>query len=418
MTEFLNDYTACRKTVLHRLREPAPGRIQLLTGPRQVGKTTLLLEITAQLGDGAVYAAGDEPDAAVPGFWDRCWANVEERAQRGKAFLLLDEVHYLPNWAKWLKGRWDQLHRKRLPIHVVATGSSALRVATGSRESLAGRFERITLSHWSASSLADVFHLPLADAGLRTVLFGSYPGAVVLESDPKRWRAYVKDAIIEPAIGRDVLALGAVRRPGLLRQVFAIAVGNPAQIVSLQKLQGLLQDKGALETVAHYLALLEDAYLIAPLEKFSQRVHRRRGAPPKLVTLNNALLSAMHPDGPPDPAREPDRFGRWVENACLAFAVNQGQRVNYWREEPLEIDAVFEGDWGNWAVEVKTSRFDLRELTGLLEFSRRNPKFRPLVISAPGDEQIVQGHGLSVVNWKEFLVSGPRSSIDTCNAPE
>lgn len=418
MMEFLNDHTACRKTVVHRLQEPAPGRIQLLTGPRQVGKTTLLLEIAAQLGDGAVYAAGDEPDAAVPGFWERCWANVEERAQRGKAILLLDEVQHLPNWAKWLKGRWDRWHRRRLPIHVVATGSSALRVATGSRESLAGRFERITLSHWSASSLADVFHLPLADAGLRTVLFGSYPGAVALESDPKRWRAYVKDAIIEPAIGRDVLALGAVRRPGLLRQVFAIAVGNPAQIVSLQKLQGLLQDKGALETVANYLALLEDAYLIAPLERFSQRVHRRRAAPPKLVTLNNALLSAMHPDGPPDPAREPGRFGQWVENACLAFAVNQGQRVNYWREEPLEIDAVFEGDWGNWAVEVKTSRFDLRELTGLFEFCRRNPKFRPLVISAPGDEQIVQGHGLSVVNWKEFLVLGARSSIDTRNAPE
>jgi predicted AAA+ superfamily ATPase len=226
----------------------------------------------------------------------------------------------------------------------------------------------------------------------------------------------VKDAIIEPALGRDVLALGAVRRPGLLRQVFATAVGNPAQIVSLQKLQGLLQDKGALETVAHYLTLLQDAYLIAALERFSQRAHRRRAAPPKLVTLNNALLSALHPDGPPDPAREPARFGLWVENACLAFAVNQGQRVTCWREEPLEIDAVFEGDWGNWAVEVKTSRFDSHELTGLLEFCRRNSKFRPLVVCAPGDEQIAQGHGLSVISWKEFLVSGPHSSSENHKA--
>jgi predicted AAA+ superfamily ATPase len=416
MTEFPNGYTTCRKTLLQRLEEPAPGRIQLLTGPRQVGKTTLLLEIATQFGDGAVYAAGDEPDAALPGFWERCWASAEERAQRGKAVLLLDEVHHLPDWAKRLKGRWDQLRRKRLPVHVVVTGSSALRVATGSRESLAGRFERITLSHWSASSLANVFHLPLSAAGLRTVLFGSYPGAVTLENDFKRWRSYVKDAIIEPAIGRDLLALGAVRRPGLLRQVFAIAVGNPAQIVSLQKLQGLLQDKGALETVAHYLSLLQDAYLIAPLERFSQRAHRRRAAPPKLVTLNNALLSALHPDGPPDPEREPARFGLWVENACLAFAVNQDQRVTYWREEPLEIDAVFEGDWGNWAVEVKTSRFDSHELTGLLEFCRRNSKFRPLVICAPGDEQIAQGHGLSVISWKEFLVSGPHSSSENHKA--
>jgi uncharacterized protein len=263
------------------------------------------------------------------------------------------------------------------------------------------------------SSLAGIFQVPAPEAALHTVLFGSYPGAVALEKDPGRWRAYLRDAIIEPAIGRDVLALGAVRRPGLLRQVFAIAVGNPAQIVSLQKLQGQLQDKGSLETVAHYLSLLQDAYLVAPLEKFSQRAHRRRAAPPKLVTLNNGLLSAMHPDGPPDPAREPARFGLWMENVCLAFAVNQGQRVTYWREEPLEIDAVFEGDWGDWAVEVKTSSFDSHELKGLLEFCRRNSKFRPLVITAPGDERIARGHGLSAISWKEFLVSGPPLSAKT-----
>ena len=284
-----------------------------------------------------------------------------------------------------------------------------MRVATGSRESLAGRFERLTLSHWSASSLMDIFHIPAHEAALDVVRFGSYPGAAVLQKDQLRCRAYIKDAIIEPAIGRDVLALGAVRRPALLRQVFAIAVGSPAQIVSLQKLQGQLQYKGAIETVAHYLALLEDAYLVAALERFSIRAHRRRAAPPKLVMLNNALLSAIHPGGPPDASLEPERFGFWVENACLAFAVNQGQRVTYWREEPWEIDAVFEGSWGDWAVEVKTSRFDSYSLKALLEFCRRNPKFHPLVITAPGDEAIAHRHDLLAINWQEFLVSGPPS---------
>ena len=119
------------------------GRIQLLTGPRQVGKTTLLLEIAGQFGDAAIYVAGDEPDAALPGFWERRWAHAEARAQRGTAVLLLDEIHHLSDWAKRLKGYWDCQHRRRAPIHVVATGSSALRVTTGSRESLAGRFERM-----------------------------------------------------------------------------------------------------------------------------------------------------------------------------------------------------------------------------------------------------------------------------------
>ena len=407
MVELERDFEHCRRLLGERLREPAPGRIQLLTGPRQVGKTTLLLELARQFGEAAVYMAGDEPDAALPGFWERCWTETEARAQRGTAVLLLDEIHHLPDWAARLKGQWDRLRRQHLPLHVVATGSSALRVATGSRESLAGRFERMTLSHWPAAALGSTFHLSEHSAALSLVQFGSYPGTMELKSDPARWRAYLRDAIIEPAIGRDVLSLGAIRRPALLRQVFAIATASPAQVVSLQKLQGQLQDKGALETVAHYLAMLQEAYLVSPLERFSTRAHRRRSAPPKLLTLNNALLSAMHPDGPPDPAKEPQRFGAWVENACLAFAVNQGQRVMYWREEPLEIDAVFEGSWGNWAVEVKTGSFDVHSLKGLLEFCRRNPKFTPLVITAPGSESMPRRHGLRSVTWEEFLTSGP-----------
>ena len=100
--ESINNYEATRQALLKRLREPAPGRIQLLTGPRQVGKTTLLLDIASQFGDAAVYAAGDEPDAALPGFWDRRWAMAEVRAQRGAAILLLDEIHHLSDWAKQL----------------------------------------------------------------------------------------------------------------------------------------------------------------------------------------------------------------------------------------------------------------------------------------------------------------------------
>ena len=407
MSEIYNTFADCRKVLVDRLREPAPGRIQLLTGPRQVGKTTLLLDLAAQFGDRAVYAAGDEPDAALPGFWERRWAEAEARAKQGTAVLLLDEVHHLSDWAGRLKGEWDRARRRHINIHVVATGSSALRVATGSGESLAGRFERLTLSHWPAIALADAFHLSPREAAHDLVRFGSYPGAVEFQRDFARWRAYVRDAIIGPAIGRDVLALGVVRRPALLRQVFAIAAALPAQIVSLQKMLGQLQDSGALETVAHYLALLQDAYLIAPIEKHSPQIHRRRASPPKLLVLNNALLSASHPNGAPDPAREPERFGVWVENACLAFAINQGQQVLYWREQPLETDAVCDGSWGKLAVEVKTGRFDVQALRGLLEFCRRNPAFKPLVITAPGDEETARRNGIESISWEDFLIAGP-----------
>jgi len=398
-----------RAWLRQRLDEPAPGRIQVVTGPRQVGKTTLLLELAAHYGDRGLYAAADAPEAAVPGHWERFWSRAEDKARDGQTIVFLDEIHLLPNWAASLKGHWDRFRRRHLPIHIVATGSSALRVTGGSRESLAGRFERLVFAHWTAGALARIFKISIAEAARRAVLLGTYPGAWTLQDDPVRWRAYIRDAIIDPAIGRDVLALGQVRRPGLLRQIFAVAVGSPAEIVSLQKIQGQLADRGALETVASYLDLLHDAYLIAGLEKFARRAVRRRAAPPKLVTLNNALLSAMHPDGPPDEERDAPRFGAWIENACLASALNRGQRVTYWREEPLEVDGVFEGSWGRWAIEIKSKPFHSRNLAGLFEFCRRHPTFRPLVVTRPGDEDAARKLGIQGVSWVEFLDRGPPS---------
>ena len=405
---FRQSYVECRETLTKRLAEPAPGRIQLLAGPRQVGKTTLLLEIADRLGRQAVYAAADAPEAALPGFWERLLARAEDVATaERRAIVLLDEAHLLHDWAAHLKGIWDRFRRKRTPVHIVATGSSSLHLAAGSRESLAGRFERITFTHWSAASIAQVFKVEPAKAADLVVRMGSYPGAFPLREDVPRWSAYVRDAILEPAIGRDILALAAVRRPALLRQVFGVAASSPAQIVSLQKIQGLLQDAGALETVAHYLALLEEAFLVAPLPKFSTRAARRRAAPPKLVTLNNALVAVMDPQGIADASSDPKRFGAWVENACLAHAWNAGQQVSYWREEPLEVDGVIEGSWGRWAVEVKSGPFQMNELKALLELIRRHSELRPLVICDDSGRASAERAGVQAISWRRFLLSGP-----------
>lgn len=251
-----------------------------------------------------------------------------------------------------------------------------------------------------------------AEAAKLLVQVGSYPGAFVLRGDVPRWRAYMRDAIIEPAIGRDLLALGVVRRPALLRQVFALCTSVPAQIVSLQKLQGQLQDPGTLETVAHYLQLMEEAYLVVALEKFSTRPLRRRAAPPKIMVLNNGLLAAMDPRGAPNPADEPARYGAWVENACLAHAWNAGQRVTYWREEPLEVDGIVEGSWGNWAVEVKTGSFETDAIRGLLEFCRRHPRFRPLVLTSAAGGEAVRRVGVTTLTWAEFLLGALPRHMD------
>lgn len=147
-------YEDCRATLLKRLAELPPTRIQLLTGPRQVGKTTLLLELANRLGGAAHYVKVDDPHAGLPGFWERIWSEAEKSANKGLAVLLIDEIQHVADWATRIKAQFDRIKRKKIPLHIVATGSSALLLGAGSRESLAGRFERLILSHWSASALS------------------------------------------------------------------------------------------------------------------------------------------------------------------------------------------------------------------------------------------------------------------------
>jgi predicted AAA+ superfamily ATPase len=165
---------------------------------------------------------------------------------------------------------------------------------------------------------------------------------------------------------------------------------------------------GALETVAHYLALLEEAYLVAALPKHARQPVRRRAAPPKLVALNQGLLAATDPHGPPDRGRDPARFGVWVENACLAHAWNSGQRVAYWRQEPFEVDGVLDGDWGRWAIEVKTGPVSPADLRGLLEFNRRFPDYRPLLVGADDGKITAARASVASITWQQFLLAGPR----------
>ncbi len=406
---FDHTYTQVRADLLMRLEEPAPGRVQILTGPRQVGKTTLLGEIESAFGPKAIYLAADAPEASLPGWWETQWQRARRTAEeKGASVLLLDEIQAVPEWSRRLKAEADRLRRERIGVHVVATGSSALQVGAGARETMAGRFERLRLLHWPALELVRRLGVPQSEAAHLVVTHGGYPGSLAFRSNERRFRRYLLDSIIEPALGRDIARTESVRKPALLRQVYAVATGHPSEILSLQKIQGSLAESGALATVAHYLHVLEEACLVAAVPKFSRRMVRQRASPPKLVALNNALLrSAVQP--PPTPARDPRRWGRWVENACLALAWNTGQSVHYWREEPHEVDLVCEGAWGSWVVEIKTGPYAARDLAGLLEFHRRHQDVRPLVLCDPGREDPARRLGVDAMAWDAFLLGGPGS---------
>lgn len=399
-----HSFQSVRVTLKQRLEERSPALIQLLVGPRQVGKTTLLLEIASDRAGHSVYASADTPEAALPHWREGIWHRIEALARdRVPAVLLLDEVQYLPDWSLWLKAKYDETKRLALPIRIVASGSSSLQIGAGARESMAGRFEKLTLSHWGAGDLAKMAGLSPHEAANRLVTHGGYPGAVVFWNDPVRWQAYVRDSIIEPAIGRDILHLEKVRKPALLRQVFAIAAAHPSEILSLEKIAGLLAEKGALETISHYLDLLHEAFLVTPLQKFSNSEIRRRRSPPKLIVRNNALLVAGG-NTPPDPEAEPHRWGRWVENACLAHATNNGLDLHFWREEPWEADAMVSHGDERYLLEVKTGRYSAEDLRGLGHAAKKYPDYRPHVLCDPGCERIAEAAGFESTSWVEFLI--------------
>ncbi len=401
-------YTAISDLLDRRLSEAAPARVQILTGPRQVGKTHLLRGLVERFGELGIYGAADSPEAALAGWWELQWRQAERLASPGApALLVIDEIHYLRDWSRKLKAEYDALLARNAPVHVVVSGSSSLRLGRGARESMAGRFERLELLHWPASELSAQFDISNEDAVEMLVRLGSYPGAFPFTADHDRWRSYVRQAIVEPAIGVDIMATEDVRRPALLREVFSVAAGHPAEIVSLQKLRAGLMDPGALATIAHYLQLLEQAYLVAPLQKLAQNATRRRASPPKLVVLNQGILGALSAGTQDTDVRHPATWGRWVENACIAHAWNAGQDVKYWRAEPFEVDMVTSGTWGDWAVEVKTSDYGTAHLAGLLECCKHFPHLRPLLLCERGDEALARRAGITVQPWRDFLLSGP-----------
>lgn len=399
-------YLLTRDRLRERILTGDSTRIQMLTGPRQVGKTTLLLELAQDFGDHAIYRAADVEEVAAPGWWLTQWEEAKHLARTGRTLVIIDEVHALPRWARHMKVAFDEAVRERLPIQLVISGSASLSLTTGARNELVGRFELLTIRHWTPDDLARVFLLTNDDAAESYVRFGAFPGEYTRRHDYERWRVYIMQAIVDPAVNRDLLLLEHVQKPAMLRYLNSIASAHPGEIISMQKLSALLPEKGAPATLAHYLQILGEAYLLAAVYKFSERELRRRASPPKLVPLSNAFLTAYADAEPPTQAGDPIRWGRWLENACIAFALNSGYDVTYWREEPFEVDMVVTGRAGRWAIEVKGGAFTTRDLQGLLAFMEHHRGFRPLVIGNDAYRAVARGAGIAFQRWQDFILQG------------
>ena len=355
MTDFVRAQAGVLK---RRLAEPRRF-IQVIAGPRQTGKTTLVRGVAGSFSTPFHYASADEPTlrerAWVAEQWEAARAIAREGGRRG-AVLVLDEVQKVSGWSETVKRLWDEDTRAKLPLKVVVLGSAPLLIQRSLTESLAGRFEVLRLPHWSYAEMREAFGFSLE----QYLFYGGYPGAAPLIKEPARWVRYVVDALIETTISRDVLLLTRVDKPALLRRLFEVGCRHSGQILSYTKMLGQLQDAGNATTLAHYLNLLAGAGMLAGLQKFAGRAVRSRGSIPKLQVLNTALMTAQAGMSLEEARANREFWGRLVESAAGAHLANAAAtgacEVFYWRERNREVDFVVRAGRTVTAIEVKSGR--------------------------------------------------------------
>jgi hypothetical protein len=341
-----------------RLREPRRFLIAVV-GPRQVGKTTLVHQVTDASGLATRYASADEPTLRGASWMEQQWEaarlTAADAGRRG-AVLVLDEVQKLTGWSESVKRSWDEDTRFRRRLKVILLGSAPLLIQHGLSESLAGRFETLHLPHWSLSEMRHAFGWSVE----QYVFYGGYPGAAPLIRDNSRWARYILDSLVETTISRDVLLLSRVDKPALLRRLFQLGCSYSGQILSYTKMLGQLQDAGNTTTLAHYLDLLAGAGMVVGLSKYAGQTVRQRGSSPKLQVLNTALMTAQTGLTLTEARRDLAFWGRLVESAVgahLANAAGTGVcQLYYWRDRDREVDFVARAGRTLTAIEVKSGR--------------------------------------------------------------
>lgn len=331
--------------------------IQVVMGPRQVGKTTMISQLIKKIKIPYLFESADAIPAAQSNWISQIWNTVRTLKMAKEApeyLLIIDEIQKIDNWSEVVKKEWDNDTLNDANIKVILLGSSKLLLQKGLSESLAGRFEMIYMPHWSFPEMQSAFDWNVH----HFIYFGGYPGSAKLISDESRWKDYIKNSLVETTISKDILLLTRVDKPSLLKQLFEIGSYYSGQILSYNKILGQLQDAGNTTTLSGYLKLLADAGLLGGLEKYAGNIVRQRGSIPKFQVYNNALLSTELEFGFEESISRPAIWGRLTESSIGTHLINNSvagdYKIFYWRERDNEVDFVLKKNHKLVAIEVKS----------------------------------------------------------------
>ena len=370
--------------VFDRMNEPRKF-IQVLAGPRQVGKSTLIDQVLAECQIPHYLYNADGVDGNDTDWIRRIWETTRtlmDSRQQTETVLVIDEIHKIKRWSEIVKREWDADTRSKRQMKLFILGSSRLMLRKGLTESLAGRFELIRLGHWTLQEMEDAFGWTLDN----WIYYGGYPGSASLIKDMRRWRKYIKESLVAPAIEKDIILTSNIYKPALMKQLFELGCTYSAELLSLTKALGQLQDAGNVTTLSSYLEILNQCNLLAGLQKYANDEARRYQSIPKYQVYNNALLTAFKGTSYEKDRIDPQIWGRWIESAVGAYllggAEDGGYSVYYWRERSDEVDFIIVRQGEVMALEVKSGRRGMN--SGIPKF---NDLFHPkhsLVIGTDG----------------------------------
>jgi len=377
-----------------RIQEPRRF-IQVILGPRQVGKTTLVNQLVQKYSFDALVVSADAVGSSNTFWLEQQWESARIKLKQSGAnefLLVVDEIQKIDNWSEMVKSLWDADSKNEIPLKVILLGSSRLLLQKGLTESLAGRFENTFMTHWSFSEMNEAFGFNEN----QYVWFGGYPGAVTLINDEKRWKQYIRESLIETSISKDILMLTRVDKPALMKRLFELSCHYSGQILSFNKMLGQLKDAGNTTTLTHYLSLLSAAGLVTGIEKYANNIIRKKSSSPKFQVYNTALISAQSDYSFDEAQGNPAIWGRLVESAIgahlLNHAISGDFTLGYWREGDEEVDFVLEQKQ-LIGIEVKSGA--VQKTSGMAAFKK---KFNP-------DKMLLVGN--TGLTWQEFLKMKP-----------
>ena len=375
------------KVLTERLCEPRRF-MQIVLGPRQVGKSTTVRQALQHQTVPTILVSADELTIVGAVWIAEQWERARALASKsGTCILAIDEIQKIPNWSETVKRLWDEDTATQSNVVVVLTGSSTMLLRKGLSESLTGRFEVLRATHWTWPEMRDAFDCTIDEF----LIHGGYPGPMSLRHDAERWLTYMRESIIETTLALDVLQVERIDKPALLRNLLMLGVSLSGQIVSLQKLLGQLQDAGNAATIAHYLTLLSDGGLLAGLQKHTATLTRTKSASPKLQVFAPALMGAILGISSSKQQLSPELNGRITESAIGAHLLNLTQgtlaTLQYWREGQHEVDFVLSNPQQRALIEVKSGTAR-NAYSGAEAFRKQHGNAKLIVVGGHGNMSI------------------------------